>query len=150
MTRRWEGVGLGAGLGAAAMLLGATLVPIHAARSADSSGLLDTIRRHITRTTTVTANGDLNPYAVVVVPVAAGKIQRGDVLVDNFNNMSNFQGTGTTIISYRPSTKTTTLFAKLPQNIAQCPGGIGLTTAMMMLKSGWIIVGSTPSGTTQS
>jgi hypothetical protein len=82
----------------------------------------------------------------------SGKTQQGDVLVDNFNNMSNLQGTGTTIISYRPSTKTTTLFAKLPQNIAQCPGGTGLTTAMTALKSGWVIVGSTPStdGTTRT
>ena len=31
-----------------------------------------------------------------------------------------------------------------------CPGGIGLTTAMVMLQSGWVIVGSLPSqdGTT--
>ena len=44
------------------------------------------------------------------------------------------------------------LIARLPQNLPQCPGGIGLTTAMTMLKSGWIIVGSTPSrdGTTRT
>jgi hypothetical protein len=38
----------------------------------------------------------------------------------------------------------------LPKKLAECPGGVGLTTAMTMLKSGWIIVGSTPStdGTT--
>ncbi len=152
MTRRWERGGLGAGLGAAAMLLGATLVPISAAQSANAPGLLDTIHRHVTVTTTIINNGDLNPYAVVVAPATVGKIKQGDVLVDNFNNMSNLQGTGTTIISYRPSTKTTTLFAKLPQNIAQCPGGTGLTTAMTALKSGWVIVGSTPStdGTTRT
>jgi hypothetical protein len=42
------------------------------------------------------------------------------------------------------------LFAKLPQKLEHCPGGVGLTTAMTMLKSGWVIVGSTPStdGTT--
>ncbi|MGA8402865.1 MAG: hypothetical protein WB697_23460 [Stellaceae bacterium] len=117
---------------------------------ADSQGLLETIHKHITRTSTVTDNGDLNPYAVVVAPVAAGKIQQGDVLVDNFNNLSNLQGTGTTIVDYSPSTHKTFTFAKLAQNLAQCPGGVGMTTAMTMLKSGWIIVGSTPSkdGTT--
>jgi DNA-binding beta-propeller fold protein YncE len=54
------------------------------------------------------------------------------------------------LVGYRPSTKDTYLFAKLPQNLPQCPGGVGLTTAMTMLKSGWVIVGSTPSkdGTT--
>ena len=115
-------------------------------------GLLETIHKHVTRTSTVTENGDLNPYAVVVAPVSAGKIQKDDVLVDNFNNLSNLQGTGTTIVDFSPATGRTTLFAKLPQNLAQCPGGVGLTTAMTMLKSGWVIVGSTPStdGTTRT
>ncbi len=120
---------------------------------ADSTvGLLETIHRHALQTSTVTDNGDLNPYALVVAPVSAGKIQQGDVLVDNFNNLSNLQGTGTTIVDYNPSTKATSLFAKLPQQLPQCPGGVGLTTAMTMLKSGWVIVGSTPStdGTTRT
>jgi len=118
--------------------------------AAEPKGLLETIRRHETLTSSVADNGDLNPYAVVVAPVSAGKIIKDDVLVDNFNNISNLQGTGTTIIDYRPSTKQTTLFAKLPQKLAECPGGVGLTTAMTMLKSGWILVGSAPStdGTT--
>jgi sugar lactone lactonase YvrE len=79
-------------------------------------------------------------------------LHEGDVLVDNFNNISNLQGTGTTIVSYNPATKQTALFAKLPQHLAQCPGGVGLTTAMAVLKSGWVIVGSTPStdGTTRT
>ncbi|HTW53710.1 MAG TPA: hypothetical protein VME45_17600 [Stellaceae bacterium] len=115
-----------------------------------AQGLLETIHKHVTRTSTITDNGDLNPYAVVVAPVAAGKVQKDDVLVDNFNNLSNLQGTGTTIVDYSPSTHRTFTFAKVPQNLAQCPGGVGLTTAMTMLKSGWVIVGSTPSkdGTT--
>jgi hypothetical protein len=119
-------------------------------QAAEPKGLLETIRHHVTLTSSVPDNGDLNPYAVVVAPVSAGKIAEGDVLVDNFNNVSNLQGTGTTIVDYRPSTKQTSLFAKLPQKLAECPGGVGLTTAMTMLKSGWVIVGSTPSrdGTT--
>jgi len=117
---------------------------------ADPQGLLETIHKHITRTSTVTDNGDLNPYAVVVAPVSSGKVQQGDVLVDNFNNLSNLQGTGTTIVDYSPSSHKTFTFAKLPQDLAQCPGGVGLTSAMTMLKSGWVVVGSTPSkdGTT--
>jgi hypothetical protein len=151
MMRRVGGIPGGNFLALAA-LLAVSLVAIDPARSADPPGLLETIRRHVTQTTTIPNNGDLNPYAVIIAPVTVGKIQQGDVLVDNFNNVSNLQGTGTTIISYRPSTKTTLLVAMLPQNLAQCPGGIGLTTAMTMLKSGWIIVGSTPStdGTTRT
>jgi len=112
--------------------------------------LLETIHRHITLGSTVLGNGDQNPYAIIVAPVTSGNIIKGDVLVDNFNDKSNLQGTGTTIIDYRPSTKHMTLFANLPKKPDQCPGGVGLSNAMTMLKSGWVIVGSTPStdGTT--
>jgi hypothetical protein len=131
-------------------LFAASLLALGGARAADAPGLLPNIHHHMTRTTTVTSNGDLNPYAVILAPVSAGKIRQGDVLVDNFNNISNLQGTGTTIIDYNPTIRKTSLVVNLPQKLSQCPGGIGLTTAMTMLKSGWIIVGSTPStdGTT--
>ena len=128
----------------------ASLLALAGSANAAPRGFLETIHHHVTLTSTVTDNGDLNPYAVVVAPVSAGKVQKGDVLVDNFNNISNLQGTGTTIVLYRPSTKQTILFAKLPQALPQCPGGVGLSTSMTMLKTGWVIVGSTPSkdGTT--
>ena len=130
------------GCAAAQLLLGVS--PVRAA------SVLEGLRRHVTVTSTVTDNGDLNPYAVVVAPVTSGKIQKGDVLVDNFNNSSNLQGTGGTIVDFNPATHAMSLFAKLPARMPQCPGGIGLTTAMTMLSSGWVIVGSTPStdGTT--
>ncbi|MGH6673919.1 MAG: hypothetical protein ACRECV_18375 [Xanthobacteraceae bacterium] len=121
-------------------------------KSSRGSGYLAGIRHQITRTSTVPGNGDLNPYAIVVAPVSTGKIQKGDVLVTNFNNKKNFQGTGTTIVVYSPSSKKTSVFVDLPQQVPQCPGGVGLGTAMTMLKSGWVIVGSTPStdGTTKT
>lgn len=128
-----------------AAMLGA--IPVWASQP---KGLLETIHRHRTLASSVTDNGDLNPYAVVVAPVSTGTIRQDDVLVDNFNNISNLQGTGTSIVDYRPSTKQTFLFAKIPPKLPECPGGVGLTTAMTMLKSGWIVVGSGPStdGTT--
>jgi hypothetical protein len=127
-------------------------LPAITAGATDSPDFLGTIHRHMIRASTVTDNGDLNPYAVVVAPVSAGKIHKDDVLIDNFNDISNLQGTGTSILIYSPSTKKTTLFTKLPRNLEQCPGGVGLTTAMTMLKTGWVIVGSTPSkdGTTKT
>lgn len=130
----------------------ALTLPIHAYAQEHLHGFLETIHKHVTLTTTIPDNGDVNPYAVIVAPVSAGKIQKDDVLIDNFNNVSNLQGTGTTIVDYNPTTKTTTLFADVPRTLEQCPGGIGLTTAMTMLKSGWVIVGSTPSkdGTTKT
>jgi hypothetical protein len=132
-------------------VLAATLLFASGAALADQPhGFLETVRRHTTLTSTVTENGDLNPYAVIVAPVSAGRIAQGDVLVDNFNNISNLQGTGTSIVGYRPSTGATYTLVRLPQSVPGCPGGVGLTTAMTMLRSGWIIVGSTPSrdGTT--
>jgi hypothetical protein len=132
--------------GLAALTLAIPLAPAHAA----PQGLLETLHRHVTLTSTIPDNADLNPYAVVVAPASVGRIEKNDVLVDNFNNVSNLQGTGGTIVTYNPTSKKTTLFAKLPQRLSDCPGGVGLTAAMTMLKSGWVIVGSAPStdGTT--
>jgi sugar lactone lactonase YvrE len=134
----------------AALVLALTTAGRTAGALAAPLGFLEGVHHYTTLTSTVTDNGDLNPYAVVVAPVSAGKIEKDDVLVDNFNNISNLQGTGGTIVGYRPTTKQTYTLAKIPQTLSQCPGGVGLTTAMTMLKSGWIIVGSTPSrdGTT--
>jgi hypothetical protein len=126
--------------------------PFNVVRAAEPRGFLETIRHHRTLASTVAENGDLNPYAIIVAPVSAGKIHKDDILVDNFNKVSNLQGTGTTIVDYNPASKKTTLFAELPPHLPQCPVGVGLTTAMTMLKSGWVIVGSTPStdGTTRT
>lgn len=118
----------------------------------EKAGFLTGIHRHALLTSSIPANGDENPYSLVVAPVTAGAIKKGDVLFDNFNNRKNFQGTGTTIMQYDPTTKATRLFADVPAGLPACPGGIGLTTAMTMLKSGWVIVGSMPStdGTTRT
>jgi hypothetical protein len=130
--------------------LAAALGPCAHAIAAQPASFLDSIHRQTTLTSTVPENGDQNPYAIVVAPVSAGVIEKGDVLVTNFNNDGNLQGLGTTIVAFNPSTKKLTTFASLPRNLAGCPGGIGLTTAMTMLKTGWVIVGSAPSadGTT--
>lgn len=93
---------------------------------------------------TTPENGDVNPYAIWPVTATVGSLHAGDVLVDNFNNKSNNQGTGTTIVDIRPD-KSLTVFAALPQNLPGCPGGIGLTTAMVVLKDGWVLVGSVPT-----
>jgi hypothetical protein len=120
------------------------------AAGASSDGYLNGIHRFTTLTSTVPDNGDQNPYAVVVAPVSAGSVQKDDVLVTNFNDHNNLQGLGSTIMRYRPATQELATFASIPRHLPQCPGGIGLTTAMTMLKSGWVIVGSLPSqdGTT--
>lgn len=87
--------------------------------------------------TTVPSNGDLNPYGVAFVPQgfpSGGATAAGDVLVANFNNSMNQQGTGTTIVSVSPSG--TTLFGTSPL--------VGLDTALGVLSKGFVIVGNLP------
>lgn len=95
---------------------------------------------------TVPGNGDLNPYGVAVVGQSTGKLVKGDILVSNFNNSKNFQGTGTTIVQISPgghrSAFAHIVAASLP---GPCPGGVGLTTALVILPGGWVVVGSLPT-----
>jgi hypothetical protein len=97
---------------------------------------------------TTPANGDINPYAIWPVTETVGSVRAGDVLVDNFNNSSNDQGTGTTIVDLHPDGRLS-VFASLPSRVSGCPGGVGLTTAMVQLKTGWVIAGSLPSANGQ-
>ena len=95
---------------------------------------------------TIPANGDVNPYGTVVVPADHGKLHRGDVLVSNFNNQDNLQGTGTTLVEISPH-GTVRQFAQInPAHLpGPCPGGVGLTTALSILPGGWVVVGSLPT-----
>ena len=95
---------------------------------------------------TVPANGDVNPYGVAVVSRSSGMLIRGHVLVSNFNNSQNLQGTGTTVVDIAPD-GTLSLFAQIgaAHLPGSCPGGIGLTTALSVLRNGWVIVGSLPT-----
>ena len=61
------------------------------------------------------ANGDVNPYGVAVVPRSTGRLYRGDVLVSNFNDKTNTQGTGTTIVQVSPHGKVS-LFAGIKRH----------------------------------
>ncbi len=95
---------------------------------------------------TVPANGDVNPYGVAVIPASGGRLTAGDILVSNFNDKSNVQGTGTTLVEVSPTGKTSVFanISALPAGQA-CPGGVGLTTALGILPGGWVVVGSLPT-----
>jgi hypothetical protein len=93
---------------------------------------------------TIPANGDVNPYGVAVVPRGSGRLQAGNVLVSNFNDAANIQGTGTTIVQVTPGGHRS-LFAQIGNLGRSCPGGVGLTTALVALRNGWVIVGSLPT-----
>lgn len=95
---------------------------------------------------TVPANGDVNPYGIVNVTKSRGALVRGDILISNFNNAENLQGTGTTLVQISPSGGLS-LFAQInPATLpGPCPGGVGLTTALTILPQGFVVVGSLPT-----
>jgi hypothetical protein len=107
-----------------------------------SATFIGSLRHTKVIASTTPANGDVNPYGVAVIPRSTGNLHRGDVLVSNFNDKANVQGTGTTIVQVSPRGKAT-LFAQVTDKA--CPGGVGLTTALVALRSGWVIVGSLPT-----
>jgi hypothetical protein len=124
----------------AALTFGA---PVGATVAGDFIGPFNNVQ---TIASTVPKRGDVNPYGVAVVPVTKGRLVAGDILVSNFNNHRNLQGTGSTIVEISPN-GSTSLFASLDPNKlpGACPGGLGLTTALVSLSSGWVVVGSLPT-----
>jgi hypothetical protein len=124
-----------------AMAIGLTVLLNGMARAEEPGAFLP----RLINSTTVPANGDLNPYGVSFVPrdfPAGGAIATGDVLVSNFNNSANLQGTGTTIVSFdphgtvaSPGAATTFFTSSLT----------GLSTALGVLRAGLVIVGNVPT-----
>src|SRR5271168_2586254 len=112
----------------------------------DEASVLNKSHTISTIASTLPANGDVNPYGIVLVRHSIGKLQKGHVLISNFNSSANLQGTGTTIVDVAPD-GTVSQFAQINANTlpGPCPGGVGLTTALAVLQTGWVIVGSLPT-----
>jgi hypothetical protein len=113
---------------------------------ADGGSILNKLKTITTLSSTVPSNGDVNPYGLVRIPRTVGNLQEGNYLVSNFNNSGNAQGTGTTVVEISPN-GAFSLFAQInPSTLpGSCPGGVGLTTALAVLKTGWVVVGSLPT-----
>jgi hypothetical protein len=132
---------------AAAGAVALALVPAAQAGAATHhSSFIGRFHRIKTIASTVPHNGDVNPYGIVVIRHSHGRLRAGHILISNFNNKANLQGTGTTIVQISPRGHRT-LFAKINASTlpGPCPGGVGLTTALAVLRGGWVVVGSTPS-----
>jgi hypothetical protein len=128
-----------------AILAIATLAFGHSVLADDHGSFLTRFDTANLISSTIPANGDVNPYGIVVVPRSMGLLKRGHILISNFNNGMNQQGTGTTIVQVSPE-GTLTVFAQIdPSTVTGCPGGVGLTTALTVLRRGWVIVGSLPT-----
>ena len=89
---------------------------------------------------TIPANANVNPYGVAFVPngfPAGGVLNPGDILVSNFNDAQNIQGTGTTIIRVTPAGQTSLFFEGTPP--------LGLSTGLAVLKAGFVLVANCPT-----
>src|SRR6516162_8607611 len=122
------------------LLAGIALLAVFSGmQSADASGFLPDQMI----VSTVPPNGDVNPYGVAFVPQGfqsgSGPLRPGDILVSNFNNSMNLQGTGTTIVRVQPQGGVSLFFQGngLQQQ--------GLSTALGILRAGLVIVGNFPS-----
>jgi len=116
------------------------------AAQATPQGFLSQFDNVVRGPSTVPTNGDVNPYGIAVVPQSTGNLVQGGVLMSNFNDAANAQGTGTTIVEEMPD-GSVSQFAQITQasTSGPCPGGIGLTTALSVLPGGWVVVGSLPT-----
>lgn len=103
--RRW--VGATGALGAAGLLLLSVSSPANAAAPGGTGTLTGAVT---SRVASVAVNGDSNPYSVAVVPLTAGKLKAGDVLVADFNHGTT-AGTGSSILQVDPTTGATSVFA---------------------------------------
>ena len=117
-----------------------------AAQAGAGGSFIGGFKKLTTIGSTVPANGDVNPYGMARVTKSQGSLIKGNILISNFNNSKNLQGTGTTIVQVSPKGRLSVFAkinaAKLP---GKCPGGVGLTTALVILRGGWVVVGSLPT-----
>ena len=124
-------------LTALALLTGATVTGVAQGHDSDDAFLPSPVRS----ASTVPPSGDLNPYGVAFVlhnfQTGSGPLKHGDILVSNFNNSANLQGTGTTIMRIPASGSPTVFF--------QGKTGLGLSTALGTLQYGFVVVGNSPS-----
>ncbi|HEV2373534.1 MAG TPA: hypothetical protein VGS19_15340 [Streptosporangiaceae bacterium] len=131
-------------VGVAATSAFAVAAPV--AQASGKTSFINGLHTITTIASTVPGDGDVNPYGVAVVGQSQGALVKGDILVSNFNNSHNFQGTGSTIVQVSPRGKVS-VFASIHKSglPGACPGGVGLTTALEILPGGWVVVGSLPT-----
>ncbi len=120
---------------AAAILISLSATPLIAQSNSNEPFLPSPVQS----VSTVPSTGDENPYGVAFVPLGfpTGTVNPGDILVSNFNNNQNLQGTGTSIMRVTPNGQPSVFFQ------GQAP--LGLSTALEILHAGFVLVGNFPS-----
>jgi hypothetical protein len=135
-----------AGAGVLAGVIGTGSSSARVPRVPAPTPLLTRLTHVSTVGSTVPRNGDVNPYGIDRVSSTTGRLRAGDLLVSNFNDRANKQGTGTSIVELSPGGQRS-VFAHITDRTlpGPCPGGVGLTTALDVLPGGYVVVGSLPT-----
>ena len=131
--------GLSKNLIGAAVLMGSTAACFVPCLAAEDDAFLPSPVHSVS---TVPTNGDVNPYGVAIIRKnflsGAGPLRAGDILVSNFNNKNNLQGTGTTIVRIPKNGSTPSLFF-------QGTAPLGLSTGLGTLQYGLVLVANLPT-----
>ncbi|HEX8827878.1 MAG TPA: hypothetical protein VF778_07180 [Xanthobacteraceae bacterium] len=64
--------------------------------------------------------GQLNPYGLTVAPITSGDFKKGDLVVCNFNDKKNVQGTGFTIVALHPKPGSKPLLVSSNKTLVGC------------------------------
>jgi hypothetical protein len=127
---------------AAAILTTAAAVAAAQGHDVEGAFLPSPVRAVSTVPTSGPSMGDQNPYGVAFIhhnfQTGSGPLNHGDILVSNFNNAKNLQGTGSTIMQITSASNTANIFF-------QGSAGLGLTTALGTLQYGFVVVGNGPT-----
>src|SRR5579875_322618 len=91
-----------AGAGVLAGVIGTGSSSARVPRVPAPTPLLTRLTHVSTVGSTVPRNGDVNPYGIDRVSSTTGRLRAGDLLVSNFNDRANKQGTGTSIVELSP------------------------------------------------
>jgi len=104
-----------------------TARPMHARPSYDTTSILKQDKLQVSIASTVdTNNGDMGPTAIAIVP---GKktLQKGNLMVCNFENSAGYAGEGTTLELVNPTADTVRQFAQ--SNAIEGCDAVALNTA---------------------
>ena len=133
---------------AAASVTAAGLVmgPAAGATPTPSSPFIARFHKLTNIASTVPGNGDVNPYGVAVVEQSRGRSTVATSWSATLTTRRISRAQAPRSSRSRPA-GIRTLFShvRASQLPGKCPGGVGLTTALVALRGGWVIVGSLPS-----
>jgi hypothetical protein len=96
-------------------------VPLSRVVSDDNTSILKVDKKQVVIGSTVDPkHGQLNPYGLTVAPSTTGDFTKGDLVVCNFNDKKNVQGTGYTIVALHPKPGSTPTLVSDSKTLLGC------------------------------